>query len=73
MCMMLPVFCALTLVILLLALPARATEESPAPVALYYDPLLYIAALTFWTREQAGYLLAPDIDNPVHPRYTYLA
>ena len=54
---------------------------SLAPVALYYDPLLDIAVLTFWIREQAGYrvksiralpgerLAAPDTAVPVEPTW----
>lgn len=32
--------------------------RSPGPVALYYDPLLDIAVLTFWTRADGGYRVA---------------
>ena len=32
--------------------------RSPGPVALYYDPLLDLAALTFWTRADGGYRVA---------------
>ena len=54
---------------------------SSAPVALYYNPLLDIAVLTFWTRAQAGYrvqsiralpgerLAAPDAEAPVEPAW----
>ena len=54
---------------------------SSAPVALYYDPLLDIAVLTFWTREEAGYrvesiralpgerLADPDAAAPVEPSW----
>ena len=142
MCEMLAAFSVLTLVIMLLALPARAAEESPAhrfaahalalraaavageeralevltampgagmvaretlpilwrpffanaivklgrlpssaPVALYYDPLLDIAVLTFWTWEEAGYrvksiralpgerLASPDAAASVEPAW----
>ena len=56
--------------------------RSPGPVALYYDPLLDIAVLTFWQRRDGGYrvvsvralpgerLEAPEAEVPVLPSWT---
>ncbi len=55
--------------------------RSTGPAALYYDPLLDIAVLTLWTREEAGYrvvsaralpgerLAEPDAEVAVEPAW----